>query len=167
MTAVQCRTRSGNQYNTISQMDDPDEIQTIEQPLAIASRRSRAEETLPSRRSAIQASLLVPQVEEAPPSSSGIRSSNKRDEYEGVVTLKWQHWESKIIFAGAFLGMLAYASQWAFWDGFVKTAGDRFCPPSIFKIGAWWFGAAILCKCMGIFLLEDTLTCSQLLLLHS
>lgn len=143
-STVQRRTPSGNQYNALSQNGDFDEIQFAEQPVAPLSRLHRTQESLPSRRDGSHSSLLAPHAQDAPPSSSGNGSSNNREDYKAALNLKWQHWESKIIFAGAFLGMLAYASQWAFWDGFVKASGDRFCPPSVLKVAGLWWGAAIL-----------------------
>jgi hypothetical protein len=71
----------------------------------------------------------------------------RRSDYTEKVNLKWQGWEKKIIWAGAFLGMLAYAAQWVFWDGFVKAAGDRFCPTSIGKVNGVWGAGTVLCKC--------------------
>ncbi|ORY19150.1 hypothetical protein BCR34DRAFT_552636 [Clohesyomyces aquaticus] len=85
-----------------------------------------------------------------PPSTSGegsgSGSSRRRQDFNQGVSWKWAHWESKIVFAGFSLGLLAFASQWLFWDGFVKAQGDRFCPPKakIFDVGAtWWAGSLI------------------------
>ncbi|KAF1843605.1 uncharacterized protein K460DRAFT_357311 [Cucurbitaria berberidis CBS 394.84] len=144
-SAIQRRTPGGAQYNELSQSDELDEIQIDEQPLAVSSTSPpQRQVAIPSRRNASNASLLAPPTQDAPPLSSSNSSSNKRSDYTTVVNLKWQSWESKIIFAGAFLGMLAYASQWVFWDGFVKASGDRFCPPSVWKVsGIWWGGSFV------------------------
>ncbi|KAF1938605.1 hypothetical protein EJ02DRAFT_514406 [Clathrospora elynae] len=142
-SAVQRLTPSGTQYNTSPQDEDLDGIQFDQQPLALPSGLPRRREVaLPSQHNASHDTLLVRPPDDERISSSGNVSSNKRSDYTTGVNLKWEDWESKIIFAGAFLGMLAYASQWIFWDGFVKTSGDRFCPPSVWKVGVlWWSGS--------------------------
>jgi hypothetical protein len=147
----QRRTASGSQYNSLAQTDDMDTIEVIDdQPLAISGRSPLRNETLPSHHNASNSALLTAPASVAsqphPPSSSGNGSSNKRADYTHKLNLKWEVWEPKIIWAGAFLGMLAYAAQWVFWDGFVKAAGDRFCPPSIGQVSGIWGAGTVLCK---------------------
>jgi hypothetical protein len=146
---VQRRTASGGQYNSLSQTDDIDTIEVLnDQPVAQTNRSLPPREvTVPSHRNASHAPLLAIPTHNAGASSSADSSSNKRSDFKEVVNLKWKYWERKIIFAGAFFGVLAYIAQWVFWDGFVKTAGDRFCPPDIWKIARVWWGGAFLCKC--------------------
>ena len=151
-SATQRRTASGSQYNSLAQTDNMDTIDIVEdQPLAVSSRSPlRHEVTVPSHRDAANASLLVSSAGAAPrpdpPSSSGNSSRKKRSDYTDKVNWKWQGWESKIIWAGAVLGMLAYAAQWIFWDGFVKASGDRFCPPNFWKVNGVWWGGAFVCE---------------------
>jgi hypothetical protein len=153
---TQRRTTSGSHYNSLAQDDHMDNIETSDdQPLPIPGTSPLGHETtLPSQRNGSGAPLLMPSAHDAPrdssnpPPSSGGGSSNKRDEYTGTVNWKWQGWESKIIWAGAFLGMLAYAAQWVFWDGFIKTSGDRFCPPRLATIKGIWGAGSFLGKYM-------------------
>ncbi|KAF2026847.1 hypothetical protein EK21DRAFT_115465 [Setomelanomma holmii] len=147
--AAQRRTGSGGRYNLVAQNDDLETIDVVDQPTAV-SRRSplRHEVTRPNHRDTSSATLLEPtnnaRDEDDPPASSGNSASNKRSDYNEQLALKRANWEWKIIIAGAFLGMLAYAAQWVFWDGFVKTAGDRFCPPNPWKNSMPWLGGAFL-----------------------
>lgn len=148
---VQRRTTSGGQYNSIGQTDELEPQDPFEdQPYAVSGATPiRHEATRPNHRDTSSASFLVTTVS-APnqaPSTSEHSSSKKRSDYKDEAVLKWQTWEKKIIFAGAFLGMLAYAAQWVFWDGFVKASGDRFCPPSMWKASGIWAGGSFVCKC--------------------
>jgi hypothetical protein len=149
----QRRTASGGRYNPLAQADDMDTINIVEdQPLVASGNLAlRHEAVQPSHHDSSNATLLAssaPLSTGAKPSlSSGKSSLKRRSDYTEKVNLKWQGWEKKIIWAGAFLGMLAYAAQWVFWDGFVKAAGDRFCPTSIGKVNGVWGAGTVLCKC--------------------
>jgi hypothetical protein len=149
-SAVQRRTASGGQYNSLGQIDNAEAENPFEdQPYAVPSPTPiRNEAMRPNHRDTSSASFLVKDASALSQASlASEHSSNKRSDYTDPVILKWQTWEKKIIFAGAFLGMLAYAAQWVFWDGFVKASGDRFCPPSILAAGGIWSGGAFICKC--------------------
>jgi hypothetical protein len=147
---VQRRTVSEGRYNSLGQMDEVETENPFEdQPYAISwSPPSRGDMTRPNHRDTSSATFLVRDTG-APSrarSASAHSDSNKRSEFTDEIVLKWQTWEKKIIFAGAVLGMLAYAAQWVFWDGFVKASGDRFCPPNVWTAGGIWGGGAFLCE---------------------
>lgn len=147
-TGVQRRTPSGNQYNTLPQHDAPDEEgdQILPHPPSQQHPRRQPEMREISRGESHH-SLLAPELQVDPPSSSAGSSSRKRSDYDGKPTWGLAEWESTVIWTGAMLGFFAYASQWLFWDGFVKAAGDRFCPPGLGKVAGVWVTGAFLCKC--------------------
>lgn len=156
LSVVQRRAGGGSQYQSVAQIDDPETIvANDDQPYAVhKSSPPRVEGPQPSHHGSSSATLLMTTAESLNPekASSSIAnessngSSNKRADYKHNVNWKWQGWEKKIIWAGAFLGMLAYAAQWVFWDGFIKVAGDRFCPPNLGTVSGVWGGGAVLCK---------------------
>jgi hypothetical protein len=170
-TMVQRRTASGGQYNSIAQADDMDAVEISEdQPLEVLSQSPlRHEVPIPSHRDASNASLLVATATAVThaPSSSENSSSNKRSDFTDEVILKYQGWENHIIFAGAFLGILAYIAQWVFWDGFVKASGDRFCPPDLLKAGSIWTGGSFICEYSILSIEYFILTSVQMLVLRS
>lgn len=156
LSVVQRRAGGGSQYQTLTQIDDSDTIvANDDQPFAVhKSSPLRGGVSLPPHHGSSSATLLVMSndaaMHEKAPSAitndSSKNSSNKREDYKDKVNWKWQGWEKKIIWAGAFLGMLAYAAQWVFWDGFIKVSGDRFCPPNILTVSGVWGAGAVLCK---------------------
>lgn len=156
LSVVQRRVGGGSQYQSLAQIDDAETmVGTDDQPFAVHKPSPlRGEITRPSRYGSSSATLLAttadPVTHTKIPSSIADQSSNdssrRRADYKDNVNWRWQGWETKIIWAGAFLGMLAYAAQWVFWDGFIKVAGDRFCPPKLGTVSGVWGGGAALCK---------------------
>lgn len=156
VSVVQRRVGGGSQYQSLTQVDDADTIVgNDDQPYAVHKPSPlRGETSRPNHHSSSSATLLATTAGSVmynkTPSSIANESSNdssrRREDYKDKVNWKWQGWETKIIWAGAFLGMLAYAAQWVFWDGFIKVAGDRFCPPKLSTINGVWGGGAALCK---------------------
>ncbi|KAF2113649.1 hypothetical protein BDV96DRAFT_647903 [Lophiotrema nucula] len=144
---LQRRTPSGNQYSSLPHHagfdEDEDQVLAVSQTMA---RPFRPEMAQVGGRLGGEShhSLLGNDRPLQPPSTIGSGSTPRRSDYTGGLTRTWPAWEKQIIFAGAFLGMLAYASQWMFWDGFVKTAGDRFCPPKVIDVGAVWWGGSLI-----------------------
>lgn len=151
-TATQRRTPSGSQYNSLPQHESEDEDDEV--MVVASSSNLRAHGKAPemrqvgrddSRHSLLGSTALgSPRTEELygstavgvnehsesfmGSSATGSRSGNsrKRSDFKEELTWAFTRWEPYIIWAGAFLGLLSFGSQWAFWDGFVKASGDRY-----------------------------------------
>ncbi|KAF2467962.1 uncharacterized protein BDR25DRAFT_60805 [Lindgomyces ingoldianus] len=150
---------SGNQYSSLPQHvnEDDDDDQAMAVPSSSSHRRLHTPEMSEIHRpgraqdSRYTPLSVTPGTYQStdnivPPSTSGSGSgsSRRRRDYPKGVTRTFEEWEPLIVFAGFFLGLLSFASQWLFWDGFVKAAGDKFCPPNVLHFGGAWWAASLL-----------------------
>jgi hypothetical protein len=58
----------------------------------------------------------------------------------------YYHLQAPIIWFGVTIGLISYAAQWLFWDGFVKASGERFCHPKLLGTAATWAVGSVLSK---------------------
>jgi hypothetical protein len=64
----------------------------------------------------------------------------------------YYHFQAPIIWLGVVIGLISYAAQWMFWDGFVKASGERFCHPKLLGTAITWaFGSVISKFCRNFF----------------
>lgn len=56
----------------------------------------------------------------------------------------YYHLQAPIIWLGVVIGLISYAAQWLFWDGFVKASGERFCHPKLLGTAATWAVGSVL-----------------------
>jgi hypothetical protein len=65
---------------------------------------------------------------------------------EPTTKFDWYHLQAPIIWLGVVIGLISYAAQWMFWDGFVKASGERFCHPKLLGTAVTWAVGSILSK---------------------
>lgn len=63
-----------------------------------------------------------------------------------VTKFDYYHLQAPIIWLGVVIGLISYAAQWLFWDGFVKASGERFCHPKLLGTAVTWAIGSVLSK---------------------
>ncbi|KAF2001293.1 hypothetical protein P154DRAFT_619610 [Amniculicola lignicola CBS 123094] len=145
MAFPQRRTASGRGYGALPQRDTTEEdyqVMQVRQPAHQSVYRRRRPEMRQVRdvSSAGSHHMLLEDVEHE---NTPDEDTNEPRFTQGLIT-KFDDWEGPIILAGFIFGMSAFAAQWLFWDGFVKAARERFCPPDIWTVGAIWWSTSPL-----------------------
>lgn len=64
----------------------------------------------------------------------------------------YYHLQAPIIWLGITIGLISYAAQWLFWDGFVKASGERFCHPKLLGTAVTWAVGSVLSKFTALIL---------------
>jgi hypothetical protein len=137
---IQRRTPSGNSYTAVSQSENDD------QPLPRGLLSPQSHQSSPINRRTSNPEMT--QIRYGGNSITSMQSSNQEPSTQPVLTnisnygttrligaadetrtpFKWERWERWIIIGGVTLGLISYAAQWLFWDGFVKASGARWVP---------------------------------------
>ncbi|TID21335.1 hypothetical protein E6O75_ATG04730 [Venturia nashicola] len=63
-----------------------------------------------------------------------------------VTKFDYYHFQAPIIWLGVVIGLISYAAQWLFWDGFVKASGERFCHPKLPGTAVTWAVGSVFGK---------------------
>lgn len=82
------------------------------------------------------------------------RREDDSDDDDGVPDYRpkksYEEWQGTIIGVGLTIGLISYAAQWLFWDGYVKASGPRFCHPELLSTGTLWAVGSVLSKFLSL-----------------